>query len=298
MRGGHDSVVQYLIDAGLDIQNRDVEGRCLLHLVSSRSTALLLIEHGIQPGARDETEKIALHHAAIRGDVEVAKLLIELGEDINARDVESLTPLDCAINDDACFSSCFERLPFLTQTKHDFSENTKALINSRRQKIAQLLINSGCEIEVAVENQTTSLHHAVKFDIETVKLLVKSGASVNATDENGRSPLHEAASVGKTETIRYLLMQGANINAADKEGMTPLLEAADAPGEDAFKILLENGASINVANTAGDTALHLAARGESLNNVELLLNYARRQSRYVMYGICEHRHLIRRAFKH
>ena len=283
MRGGHESVVRYLIEAGLNVQERDMDGRSLLHLVSKRDLAQLLIQHGLHLGVQDEADKTPLHHAAIRGDLETTQLFIDLGADINARDNEGLTPLDCAVNDDACFSSCLERLPFLAQNKSEYCENVKALLNSRRQKIAQLLINSGCDIAVPLENQTTSLHYAVKYDLETVKLLVENGASVNAKDETGRSPLHEAAGVGKTETIRFLLKRGADVHAIDKEGMTPLHDAADAPCVDAFEALLDNGAVANATNKAGDTALHLAARGESLHNVELLLDNVRRRNRYESY---------------
>ena len=68
-----------------------------------------------------------------------------------------------------------------------------------------------------------------------------------------------------------------------RRAWTPLHDAADAPCVDAFEALLDNGTVANATNKAGDTALHLAARGESLHNVELLLDNVRRRNRYECY---------------
>lgn len=58
--------------------------------------ARLLIERGAQVDARDEDEDTPLHMVAWKNSVDVAKLLIEYGADLNAKDESGRTPADTA----------------------------------------------------------------------------------------------------------------------------------------------------------------------------------------------------------
>jgi ankyrin repeat protein len=59
-------------------------------------TVRLLIDHGADVAAQDETHSTPLHLAALLGNTKAARLLIEHGADVAARDVNHRTPLHLA----------------------------------------------------------------------------------------------------------------------------------------------------------------------------------------------------------
>ena len=56
----------------------------------------LLIEHGVDVTARDESHSTALHLASSFGRLEIVRLLLEHGADVTAQDVSGRTPLHLA----------------------------------------------------------------------------------------------------------------------------------------------------------------------------------------------------------
>ena len=56
----------------------------------------LLIDHGADVSAKDETHTTPLHLASSSGIPEIAQLLIERGADVTARDKSAKTPLHLA----------------------------------------------------------------------------------------------------------------------------------------------------------------------------------------------------------
>lgn len=145
---------------------------------------------------RDQT----LFTAVEEGYIEIVRLLIESGVNLNAKDVNGYTPLHIAV-------------------ERNFSE------------IAKLLIKSGADLNSKGVGllEETPLHLAIKEgNNEMVKLLLESGADVNARDSDGETPLHTVVWSNKispesvSETISILIKHGADVNAKNYEGETPL----------------------------------------------------------------------------
>ena len=53
----------------------------------------LLIGAGADVTRKDNRDNVALHHAAMRGDVNVIKALVEAGSDVDAQNRQGWTPL-------------------------------------------------------------------------------------------------------------------------------------------------------------------------------------------------------------
>ena len=97
---GHLDVVRMLLDYGVDVNTVDVYDWTPLHRASYENHAdvveLLLSVSELLLDARDDQGATALHHAAIQGNIEISRLLIENGAMINAVDLDGRTAGDYA----------------------------------------------------------------------------------------------------------------------------------------------------------------------------------------------------------
>ena len=77
----------------------------------------------------------------------------------------------------------------------------------------------------AIEQKTgwTPLHSAVSFGhISIAELLINSGANVNMTSNSGFTPLHIAVDQGNVSLVEFLISKEADVNAKNAAGLTPL----------------------------------------------------------------------------
>ena len=68
-----------------------------MEAVSIADTMRLLIDHGANVAAQDETRSTPLHLAAFRRNVQAMQLFIEHGDDVLAQDGNHRTPLHLAL---------------------------------------------------------------------------------------------------------------------------------------------------------------------------------------------------------
>ena len=102
----------------------------------------------------------SFQYAIDSNNIERARLLIEKGADINAKDKGGWTLLNWAIG----------------------KNNTE---------ISRLLIEKGAAVNAKSNNGITPLYLAIeKYNTEISQLLIEKGADVNAKGNNGRTPLH------------------------------------------------------------------------------------------------------------
>ena len=131
--------------------------------------------------------------AAEIGDVEVCRLLIEQGADVNATDDGGITPLHCAA--------------------------TEGHVD-----VCRFLIEQGAIVHATDRDGWTPLHQAAWHGrLKVCQLLNDRGANVNAvTNGFGWTPLHLAAMDNHAKVCRLLIERRANVNATDWEDWTPL----------------------------------------------------------------------------
>ena len=98
---GHVKVVRLLLDHGVDVNTVDVYDWTPLHRASFENhvqvVKLLLDAPDIQADAHDDQGATALHHAAIKGNYEISRLLIDNGASVQAVDRNGRTAGEYAL---------------------------------------------------------------------------------------------------------------------------------------------------------------------------------------------------------
>jgi ankyrin repeat protein len=208
-----------------------------------------LIECGLDVDQQCNTKRTPLHFAA--NDDVIAKLLLDLGANINATDEDGQNALHIAL------------------------QNSK--VNTR---IVKLLIDKGIDVNGRDCNGRTPLHHCcIEGHYDALGILLECGTNINAKDSMNRSPLYDAISWDYYNCVKVLLDHGADINAVDKSGKTVLhaaVESFDEEDDNCIKMLLDHGAEINAVDNTGKTVLHAAFKrfgGSSYDCVKMLLDH-------------------------
>ncbi len=213
--------LQELIAAGEDLTAQDKNVGTALHwaaLKDNIDVARLLIEAGTDVNLPNTGSKqTALHIAAFSGSVEVAVLLIEAGADAEARNLYGDTPLHTATAED-------------------------------QSNVAKLLIEAGANIEARNVEAFTPLFLAAGGNaVGAIELLVAEGADIDAKRTIGYTALHYATNKGHVDALRKLIQLGADVNGAPHtepvNSLTPLGYAIVLGRNEIADILRAAGAS-------------------------------------------------------
>uniref|UniRef100_A0A8C9EV64 K Homology domain-containing protein n=1 Tax=Pavo cristatus TaxID=9049 RepID=A0A8C9EV64_PAVCR len=206
----------------------------------------LLLARGANKEHRNVSDYTPLSLAASGGYVNIIKILLNAGAEINSR----------------------------TGSKLGISPLMLAAMNGHVPAV-KLLLDMGSDINAQIEtNRNTALTLACfQGRAEVVSLLLDRKANVEHRAKTGLTPLMEAASGGYAEVGRVLLDKGADVNAPPVPSSrdTALTIAADKGHYKFCELLINRGAHIDVRNKKGNTPLWLAANGGHYDVVQLLV---------------------------
>lgn len=226
------------------------------------------------PALRDGMRYSALTVAARNGNVEVVKLLLDVGMDMESRDDGRRTALWTA-----AANKQIEVVQLLCEAKANVNSLgrmketpfTLAVRDCSIEVVKTLLTHGeGIDLEICAGGQNlTSLFRAVINNCpELVEVLCKAGAKVNVYNNEGDTPLTKAAYEGYTEVVKALLTYGRGIDLEMRDRgyhkATPLYLAALKNRAETVAVLCSAGANltaeggpfhktpINVASTQGN----------------------------------------------
>ena len=211
-----------------------------------------------------------LHLAAKTGSLGMIELLLLKGADINAKNIQSNSPLLEAIiaeKDDAAKLLIIKGADFQRPDR-----GLSPLFHSARRnqrEVVELLLAKGADIE----NGRVLNFIVIKPELyDMAKLLIEKGADVNSKNPNGDTPLQSATIHGKSlRMIDLLLDNGADIDTSHN-GIIRILNTAAACGaERLVKFAFEKMGDRKFQNQDESNALmRNALIGGSVEIVKLL----------------------------
>ena len=175
-------------------------------------------------GAVGQGAAASVPDAAMAGDRDAVRALLQKGADVNAAQGDGVTALHWAA------------------TRGD-------------AELTSMLLVAGANVRAATRfGGYMPLHVAAERGFgPVVQALVKAGADANATTARGTTALMLAASAGDTAALTALLDAGAKPNATETErGHTALMFAAAANRLPAVKLLLARGADPTIETRVTD----------------------------------------------
>ena len=185
-----------------------------------------------------------LHLAAITGNLEVLRMLMKSGADVNGRDDNQwISPLAMAV------------------------------MSLPRQEVISALIDAGADIDSTDRSGLTPLMAAaLGGSLIAVDTLILRDASLDAEDLKGRCVLTCAAEGGNDEIVKRIYQKSGR-DLARFSSKDRLFKAAATHGSMALaEILLANGVDINVRDDLGYTPLLAACEKGHQDLVRFLID--------------------------
>jgi ankyrin repeat protein len=155
---------------------------------------------------------------------------------------------------------------------------------TNNEKIVEILIDSGADIDYTDKNGDTALIHMSGSDYPNiVNILLNRGANINFIGYIGETALFNAVRLQKENILDILLNRGANVNIKNIHGETALMVAVINGYANIVNKLITKGADQTITNNHGNTPLKFIERKLKNDNEELLmLNNPKNNSQFMI----------------
>lgn len=227
------------------INNRDMEGRTILHLACGENNLGLVHLIASHPqcdlNAQDDMKRTALHWASVAGYSNIVSVLLKFGADDSVSDEVGATPLHYAAS------------------------------KNHLQSVITLIEGRSYAYLMDLEGRTPIVWAIMKGHLQALRTLLDKGVDIDSRDYTGCTALHAAAASGNTMCASLLIQKGCQIDSLDSNLRSPLFKAIEKGFAEPAALLLQRGAKSALVDQDGRTPLHFGAMYGHLNVLSLLL---------------------------
>lgn len=264
-----------VITTGIDDGN-ELHSAVLLQNLQGVQSLVAKYEHLLDEG--DGRGKTPLHLAVIHSFLQIAEWLIEIGADVNARDIEGKTCLHyckhrifvellCKNNANVNSVDTLGENPLITFIFMDLYECADAVLHLGADPgLAQYKTNK-TSFHLAAEKSSVQILEMICKAQRNMSYFVKSASAavdVDNVDFNGFTALHCAAAAETTTVMASISAGGQTKNEGEQQLRC-------------LQLLVAIGANpLAVTQLTGETALHIACNNTSLssnNQLEGIVQY-------------------------
>lgn len=265
----HVQLAKEIIRNGARINSPNIYGMSAFHFaVEAKNVEIVRYLISLDVVVNSKNCKVsALHMAAGANSLTLVNMLLNAGADVNHRDVNDCTPIQCAV-----YTGNLEMVKTFLKAGANIDNQNKigatALHNAimcNNEEIILLLLSRGASVNVKTQDGDTPLHWASMLNtrsshVTILKKLLDCGSDVNDRNERGQTPFHFLVQDGDTNSVSLFMKYKADIERTDFEGGTALHYAIYNGDKDVLNLVMDNGVAINQTCNSGLTALHHASK--------------------------------------
>ncbi|XP_064633332.1 uncharacterized protein LOC135491409 [Lineus longissimus] len=256
----HCDVVKCLVRHGADPNTNDGEVTPLHRAASLNMLDMvkLLVELGADVNVRTVKgcKWAPLRHAVAGNHVQMVKLLVDLGADMNQRDLIDINAICAAASDGK-----WEVVECLASLGADLDASSLGLppisfaVNLGMADAARTLVKYGAKLNRTDLQWSLLIRTVTNHDEATLAVLLDGGMEPDLGRYEGMSPLFYSATLGNGSATNMLIKAGACVNFTNPQGMTPLHGSCTYGHTDVARLLLLAGSDINKTDDKGRTPI-------------------------------------------
>jgi ankyrin len=245
------AALRAMVSRKVDVNAPQADGTTALHWAAHYNdveAVQLLLKVGANPSMSNRFGASPLSAAAISGNAQLVKVLLDAGADAKA--VSTLDGETVLMS--AARSGSVEAVRLLLDRGADVNARERykgqtALMwaaSERHAPIVKLLLERGADWRVR------------SLDRETRPPKLSAASSISPIPRGGFTALMFTAREGDIESARIMLDAGVDINHGDVDNVTPLVAAIMNKRYTLAKFFVDRGADVNIVDAGGRTALY------------------------------------------
>ncbi|KAK0175380.1 hypothetical protein PV327_009132 [Microctonus hyperodae] len=282
VEAGNQSMCRELLaqQAPEQLRSTTPAGDTALHFAARRrdvDMVRILVDYGAQVDMQNGEGQTPLHIASAEGDETLVKYFYGVRASASIADHQDRTPMHLAAeNGHASVIDLLAekfRASIFERTKDGSTLMHIASLNGHSE-CANMLFKKGVYLHMPNKRGARSIHTAAKYGhVGIISTLLQRGEKVDATTNDNYTALHIAVESAKPAVVETLLGYGAEVHVrGGRMRETPLHIAARVPdGDRCALMLLKSGAGPNLTTDDGQTPVHVAASYGNITTLRLLL---------------------------
>jgi ankyrin len=269
--------VEALLKKGADAEgafdDHGYTGLCRAAQAGNIEMMKVFLDNGGDVNAGGSSGETPLHHAAKAGQEKVVRLLLERRADVSVRDTFfGHTALTLAA------VGGHEAVEQILIANGADPADARATVNPLALWGKDSYLSESDRLKAAM-SQGEDGRSSDDLELDAVRKLVEVYGDIDRQSDTGWTALHDAANKGSAVIVEYLLEHQANVNARDNDGIIALHLSCINNHPSTARLLINAGARLEArmervdgtTDKSGGTPLHWACIVGSASTVALLL---------------------------